>query len=220
MRTLRTVIALIMVFVTLFVTGCSKSESLSKDETTKAPTKTPNQITDNPKEVTPVSTNPEDTILERVKELPKFTVTSTTLREDGKWLSVIANVEGGKNKSPQLSWKPVDKASCYAVYMIDTYAQNWLHWMVKDLKVTDLALGEKIENSQYIGPYPPQGTHTYVITVYALAAKPDSYSGAFDSPNLKIKKILNNLDTANGKPGNIIAQGILSGTYTYNEIVK
>jgi len=74
----------------------------------------------------------------------------------------------GENKSPQLSWTPVEGASCYAIYMIDTTASNWCHWIAKDVKVTELELGAELENSQYIGPYPPGGVHTYEVMIFAL----------------------------------------------------
>jgi len=34
--------------------------------------------------------------------------------------------------------------------------------------VTELELGAELENSQYIGPYPPGGVHTYEVMIFAL----------------------------------------------------
>jgi len=64
--------------------------------------------------------------------------------------------------------------------MIDTTASNWCHWIAKDVKVTELELGAELENSQYIGPYPPGGVHTYEVMIFALKNSPDSYEGYFD----------------------------------------
>jgi len=108
----------------------------------------------------------------------------------------------GENKSPQLSWTPVEGASCYAIYMIDTTASNWCHWIAKDVKVTELELGAELENSQYIGPYPPGGVHTYEVMIFALKNSPDSYEGYFDNSNPSLDKIIEALDTSGGTTGN------------------
>ena len=47
---------------------------------------------------------------------------------DGVWDTVITNTVNGENVSPQLSWEPVDGAECYAIYMVDTSANCWIHW--------------------------------------------------------------------------------------------
>lgn len=143
-------------------------------------------------------------------------VTSTSIRGNGKWSSLITS-RAGENKTPQLTWTEIDGAACYAVYMIDTSAQNWIHWKLKGTTKTTLEYGEKLEESLYNGPYPPSGTHTYVVTVYALAAAPDEYKGVFDNPNPDLSVIENALDTANGKSGNIITKGSVSATYTYGD---
>ncbi|MBP7187138.1 MAG: hypothetical protein KBA55_10325 [Ruminococcus sp.] len=46
---------------------------------------------------------------------------------DGVWDSDITNTFNGSDRSPQLSWKPVDGASDYVIYMIDTGAGNRVH---------------------------------------------------------------------------------------------
>lgn len=143
-------------------------------------------------------------------------VKSTSITEDGKWSSVITK-SVGEDKSPQLSWTPVEGATCYAVYMIDTSAGNWLHWKLKGTTKTTLEYGEKLDENLYVGPYPPSGTHTYVVTVYALAAAPDEYKGVFDNTNTDMSVIEKALDTANGKTGNIVTKGSVSATYTAGE---
>jgi len=210
---------LFVVVAVFFIPACAKSNPLPKETTSDDISISP-IITDAAKMENTVSAAPEEKITDIVNKLPKFDVTSSSLREDGKWLSVITNTEAGENKSPQLSWSPVKNANYYAIYMFDTSAGDWLHWIAKDLTVTELELGAKLDNSQYIGPYPPSGTHTYEITVYALSEKPDSYGGAFDAPNYNMDKIINRLNTSDGKPGNILAKGVISGTYTYGDIVE
>ena|GEM_PF-601983 len=160
----------------------------------------------------------EEIITDEENNLLGIDITSSTLREDGKWLSIITNTQG--NKSPQLSWTPVENAACYVILMLDTSAGNWLHWIVKDRKETELELGAKPKNSQYVGPYPPSGTHNYEISVYALSASPDSYIGTFNDANTVIDLVIKSIDTSNGKRGNIIAKGTISGTYTTDEVVE
>lgn len=146
-------------------------------------------------------------------------IKSASLTEDGKWRSVIT-VSKGDNLSPQLSWTPVESAACYAIYMVDISANNWCHWIAKDVKVTNLALGEQLENSQYIGPYPPSGVHVYEVMIFALKASPDEYLGKFDGTNASLDAIIEALDSANGNGGNILAKGTISGTYKSGDVVE
>lgn len=157
--------------------------------------------------------------LETIKAGEEIEITSTSLNKDGKWLSVIT-LSKGDNKSPQVSWTPVEGASCYAIYMIDTTAGNWCHWIAKDVKVTELELGAKLDNSQYIGPYPPSGDHTYEIMIFALKESPDSYVGHYDNTNSSIDDIIAALDTSKGSTGNILSKGVLSGSYKTGDIVE
>lgn len=146
-------------------------------------------------------------------------ITSTSLNSEGKWKTVITSSDG-ENKTPQLSWSPVESASCYAIYMFDITAGNWCHWIAKDVKVTELELGAKLEDSQYIGPYPPSGVHTYEVRIFALKDSPDSYSGRFDNVNPSLDDIIKALDTSKGKTGNVLATGVLRGTYKTGDIVE
>lgn len=104
--------------------------------------------------------------------------------------------------------------------MVDNSAGYWLHWLAKNVKETNLPLGAKLEDSSYIGPYPPGGTHEYEIIVYALKAEPDTYPGAFDNNSFTLSAIEEKLDTINGEPGNIIGRGSVKGTVTVGENVE
>lgn len=145
--------------------------------------------------------------------ISNMTVTSENIN-DGVWDEMISNTSSGANVSPELDWSAVDGATEYAVYMIDPDGHNWLHWRVTGFKGTHLKEGETTENSEYIGPYPPSGTHRYIVTVYALKAEPDSIPGKFDSANVSTDNIEKVLDISDGKTGNIIAKGKLEGTYS------
>lgn len=158
---------------------------------------------------------------DKVKEFKTMTVTSNSINSDGKLLTVTVpttNKPSGENKSPQLSWDAVEGAECYAIYMIDEGAGNWLHWIATGIKTTSVEQGAEIENSKYIGPYPPSGQeHSYKIIVYALKSEADEYKGSFNSINRGIEPIEATLDVANGKSGNILAKGYIVGTYKAGE---
>jgi phosphatidylethanolamine-binding protein (PEBP) family uncharacterized protein len=156
------------------------------------------------------------------KEFKSFNVTSGSINDKGKLLTVTVpttNKPSGENKSPQLTWEPVKGAGCYTIYMIDENASNYLHWLATGIKVTTLEQGAQIENSKYIGPYPPSGQeHSYRIIVYALKGEADEYKGNFDSTNGTIQAIEKVLDVSNGKDGNILAKGSVVGTYRAGEV--
>lgn len=73
--------------------------------------------------------------------------------------------------------------ACFALSVIDPDGGNWVHWLAVNLPVQNLAENASIELAEsliqgkndfgqigYGGPTPPSGTHTYVVTVYALSA--------------------------------------------------
>ena len=132
---------------------------------------------------------------------------------DGVWDTAITNTEKGENRSPQLSWAPVDGAGCYAVFMTDTSAGNWLHWKSVTGTGTVLPAGWA-PSSEYVGPYPPSGTHDYEVYVFALREQPERIKGGFDSSNPKLFEFFEFLD---GEGGNIVGYGHILGTYTHGD---
>lgn len=145
-----------------------------------------------------------------------FELTSDDLH-DGVWDSVITNTENGKNVSPQLKWEAVPDAECYVVYMTDAMAGDWMHWISGNVTETELAQGWAPEG-EYIGPYPPGGTHTYEIYVIALKQAPEKIGGTLDSSNIRFMRDVLELDVlSDGSTGNIVAYGHLAGTYTYGD---
>lgn len=131
---------------------------------------------------------------------------------DGVWNSVIASNGSGQNLSPELSFDAVEGAEEYAVVMIDPDGNNWLHWIASGIKSTHLSQGEN--PGSYKGPYPPSGTHTYEVTVYALKAAPDALPGTFDAAGNNPEDLFAGMDTAGGSRGNVIVSETISGTYT------
>ena len=152
-----------------------------------------------------------------MSDVKTINVTSADLH-DGKWDDSISNTDAGNNASPELSWEKVDGAGEYAVYMIDEYDTDyWLHWRAYGIKEPGFAHGAKIPEevfNEYVGPYPPEGVHDYVIYVFALAGSASSYPGNFDAESVPVEVVREALDqSADGRPGNILAEGKISGTY-------
>lgn len=148
--------------------------------------------------------------------IEQFALSSEDLH-DGVWDSVITKTDKGENKSPQLSWKPVDGAQSYVVYMVDTSAGNWIHWKSDYITGTELVRGSAAKE-EYVGPYPPNGTHTYEVYVIALKKPVEKIKGLFDNADGDIAEKMLSLETAeDGSEGNIAGFGHIVGTYTKGE---
>lgn len=153
-------------------------------------------------------------------DINQFTVTSENL-QNGIWDDSIANTERGKNLSPQLSWEKAETAQAYVIYMIDPDGNNWIHLISGALTKEEVAQGEIISihkgtsDTGYIGPYPPAGTHTYEVYVFALKKEKTAHAGEVNAVCEGIDKIAQELDVDDaGERGNIVAYGKLTGTYT------
>ena len=149
-----------------------------------------------------------------ISEYEIFDVSSENLR-DGVWDDVISNTDKGENKSPQISWEPVEGAESYVVFMVDTSTQYWMHWKSEGVTETMLPLGWASE-AEYVGPYPPAGsTHIYEIYVIAIRNPVERVKGGLNSANIKFPEFITALDTdAEEHSGNIISCGHIAGTYS------
>lgn len=90
---------------------------------------------------------------------------------------------GIPSRSFPLSFAQIpDGTACLALTVIDPDGGNWTHWLAANIPPADLAENASIDLASkmvqgtndfgfvgYGGPTPPSGTHTYVITVYALS---------------------------------------------------
>ena len=144
----------------------------------------------------------------RAADVPGFTVTSTTVR-DGEQLAApqfsgAFGVEGGQDRSPQLSWSGAPegtKGFAVTVYDPDAPTQSgFWHWIVAGLPATTTELREgagdgadgslpegafTIANDGgskgFLGAAPPAGddAHRYFITVFALDT--DDVAGLADA---------------------------------------
>lgn len=201
----KSICCVLLVILGLSFTACSKQ---SENTTSESSTET--------EEIVEKKTDDSSKGIFDDLNVGTFQVTSEDL-QDGVWNSVITNTENGSNVSPQLSWDAVPEAACYVIYMTDITAGNWIHWKSNSITTTTLEQGWAPEK-EYIGPYPPGGTHTYDIYVVAIKEPVESAIGAFNSDNPRFKQCMLKLDeTADGKTGNIISYGHISGTYTKGE---
>ena len=143
-----------------------------------------------------------------------FKVTSTSL-SDGVWDDIISNTDIGENRSPQLSWEPVEGAKVYAIYMFDTNTNGYLHWRSGGITETNLPEGWA-SPLDYNGPHIGHGyTHNFDIYVIALKAPVERVRGTVNGQNKKLGEFIKELDTdAEGNTGNIISYGKISGLYT------
>ena len=96
----------------------------------------------------------------------------------------------------------------------------WLHMDVFTDK-THLDAGAIKRGSrgdQYVGPYPPNGTHTYFVFVFALKDESGKVKLSFDAGGNSIDQIYTSLNVdKNGNSGNVIAVGRLDGNYTHKD---
>ncbi len=219
------IVAMMILSVWTFaVTGCGKEE-VPVDTTVKAEaTEEAAQVSETaeeavteeageaPEELTETPAT-EDLDMFKDTGYPKFEVTSEDLH-NGVWDSIITNTENGSNVSPQLSWEEVPDATNYVIYMVDSTVEDWIHWKSNNVTETNLPQGWA-PKGEYIGPYPPGGTHTYEIYVFALKEPVERAKGAYNNGNMKFVKNCLDLDAVTeGATGNILAYGHTVGTYT------
>lgn len=187
------VTASILVLLVISLTGCSAGTSGKKGEDW--------------------AVDPVSGLAGKVKS---FKVTSESVGEDGVLDTACCYTDAapkGENQSPQLSWEIVSDATCYTVYMYDADAQNFLHWRVADLTETNMKQGAMHMLPMYMGPFPPEGTHHYQITVYALKTAPQLYEGKVGKRG-NVEEIEEYMDVVDGKSGNVVGVGILNCTVT------
>ena len=131
-------------------------------------------------------------------------ITSDDLK-NGVWDDSISHLTCGKNESPQLSIEPVNGAVSYAVYMLDPDGHDWEHWAGIGSE-TEIMHGDN--PGSYVGPYPPSGTHRYIIYVFALKKEIYDLPGSFDAPGNRIEEIRHVLGPLT------LDEGSLTGTFT------
>jgi Raf kinase inhibitor-like YbhB/YbcL family protein len=160
--------SLITLFIAFLLIGCAADPIPATD----APTEPPSE-----------ESAATDAPTEAPTEAVPFTLTSTSYAENAEIPLRYVYAQGsqcaGENYSPQLAWTGTPAGTqSFAITMID---QNFVHWLQFNIPAETTELAETIGGPEigvkaingfgefgYGGPCPPSGTHTYVITLYAL----------------------------------------------------
>ncbi len=148
-----------------------------------------------------------------IESYPQFYAGSDSL-VDGVWSDDMA-----EGICPNLYWEPVEGASCYVIYMVDTTQTqgipgNFLHWIIANYEGTEINAGEDPASYVALGPA-PGATRTYAVYIIALANPVERAKGQTGTQPTNFNNFLLALDTdANGNEGNILAFGYLKGKYT------
>lgn len=166
----------------------------------------------------------EDNLLAECAVAP--TVLQMALSSAGVVNGVLADAYGKKGDqlrkgvptlSPPLTLENIPKETkALALTMVDPDGHDWVHWLAADIPAAagfpengSIDLSGQITQGKndfgqvgYGGPTPPSGTHTYVITVYALA-RPLALKEGFSLKTLK--KAL---------AGIMLAQAVLTADYS------
>lgn len=219
MKRLVTVLtATILCFTVLSGCKAQNAPSSSQEQTTTTAETKPTLSPEEDKKLHDEVMDKSDNYIKLVPfaDLKSFKVTSDDLN-DYVWDDSITNTKFGKNKSPDLKWESVEGATQYLVLMIDS---DWLHMDVftTETTIAEGTIGRGEKGKQYVGPYPPFGTHTYSVFVFALKGDPKSLPFTFDSGGNYLKEIYQAIDTdKSGNTGNVIAYGRLDGNYTHRD---
>lgn len=198
-------------------TTAASTSAATEESATETEETTTEATTETSAETSEETTLPTETMevdkFDLLKGFDTFELESDDL-VDGVWKDVISNTDKGENKSPALSWEPVEGATSYVIYMVDLDATYWMHWKADEVTETKLPQGwaEKF----YVGPYPPEGQeHRYDIYVVALKNPVERVKGMNDATNDKFPEFIQSLDVdAEGNEGNIISYGHVYGTFT------
>jgi Raf kinase inhibitor-like YbhB/YbcL family protein len=157
-----------------------------------------------------------DDVTEPARTAPATLVLTSSAFEDGGTVPQRYTCTG-RNESPPLQWSGVpDDAGSLALVVTDPDAPGgtYVHWVVFNLDKTTRSLSpgalpagtRQARNSaghaRYDGPCPPNGTHHYRFTVYALRT-PTTLDDGIDTTRA--------LDAIDAKA---IGRGTLVGTVT------
>ena len=195
------------------VLGLAGCNGARKTEIPTDPVIEPESVVTTAPAVSDTSAIPDNSGDEFVSAYAAFAVTSNSLH-DGYWDEITANTVDGQNASPDLSWEPVEGASCYVIYMVDMSTHYFLHWVQGDITETTLPQGFA-GSKYYIGMYPPAGsTHVYNVYVFALKNPVERVKGSVNGISPKTPDFMAALDTdKDGNTGNIISVGKISGKF-------
>ena len=214
----RTALYLAFLLLLLVFSGCQQQQSAPVMVTDITPTPSQQELAALP-----------DIPIQTATETPAATEAPSdafTLNSTGIVNGVIADDFGARaaqtkagipNRSFALTFANVPEGTvCIALTMIDPDGGNWVHWLVSNAPVEGLPENASVDLADsliqgkndfrftgYGGPTPPTGTHTYVITAYALSEEPSLSYG------FSLKELTQAIE------GKVLATAVLNGTYTH-----
>lgn len=214
----RTALYLAFLLLLLVFSGCQQQQSAPVMVTDITPTPSQQELAALPD--IPIQTA---TKTPAATEAPSdaFTLNSTGIVDgviaDDFGARASQTMAGIPNRSFELAFANVPEGTvCIALTMIDPDGGNWVHWLVANAPMEGLPENASVDLADslvqgkndfrftgYGGPTPPTGTHTYVLTAYALS----------EAPALENGFSLNELSQA--IEGKVLATAVLNGTYTH-----
>lgn len=186
----------LIISASLLISGCSSFDAASNTYSQKSAYVSQDQSDD--------ASGSESTAL----SFPELTGLTSTDLKNGVWDASISGTSRGENKNPALSWDPVEGASEYVVYMVDTSTANLIQLRTSGIKKPFLEKGV-LTSREYKGLTPTNGVHTYKVYVYAMKSDPGRLPGIMFMANLDFDSVEKKLDNA----GTILAKGKLTGTF-------
>lgn len=212
----RTILSFALAVLLISAVGCQQqSAPVTVVDVTPTPSQAPANVPDVPIQTAteaPVATEvPSDT----------FSLSSTGIVDgaiaDDFGARASQTKAGIPNRSFELAFANVPEGTvCIALTMIDPDGGDWVHWLVANAPVEGLPENASVDLADpllqgkndfrftgYGGPTPPTGTHTYVITAYALSEVPSLSYG------FSLKELTNAIE------GKVLAAAVLNGTYAH-----
>lgn len=152
-----------------------------------------------------------------IKGAGSFTLTSTAFSEGQtipqKYTYTLTGQCSGQNYTPHLAWSNAPGGvKSFVISVLDPDGGDWIHWVQFNIPASTTSLAEEINGSTtgikgkndfgengYGGPCPPDGTHRYIFTLYALDTTLSLQEGA----------TLSQVNAA--MTGHILGQAVLTG---------
>ena len=217
----RTVLCFALAVLLIAAVGCQQSDPVTVIDVTPTPTQASADLPDvaiqtatEPPAATEPSTPTE--VLGDAFSLTSSGIVGGVIADD--FGARAAQTKAGiPNRSFELKFANVPEGTvCVALAMIDPDGGNWVHWLVANAPVEGLPENASVDLADslvqgkndfrftgYGGPTPPTGTHTYVLTAYALSEEPSLSYG------FSLKELTQAIE------GKVLATAVLNGTYTH-----
>lgn len=216
----RTILCFALAVLLISAVGCQQqSTPVTVADVTPTPSQAQANVPDEP--IQTATEAPTATPEQTAQQSDAFSLSSTGIVggaiADDFGARASQTKAGIPNRSFALTFANVPEGTvCIALTMIDPDGGDWVHWLVANAPVEGLPENASVDLADslvqgkndfrftgYGGPTPPTGTHTYVITAYALSEVPALANGF----SLK--------DLTQAIEGKVLATAVLNGTYAH-----